>query len=373
MCAETLYTFNINMHPPLISTFPNILHGGDYNPDQWWGRHPEIIEEDFQLMPQASCNCFSLGIFAWSRLEPVQDEFQPDWLDDIMDRCAAAGSKVFLATPTGGKPNWLAQAYPEVCRVDANGRRQPQQERHNHCPSSPVMRERAGIIIRKLAERYANHPALAGWHISNEIAGECHCDLCLSHFRKWLRKKYGSLEELNERWWTYFWSRTYIDWDQIHPEDPSFDGLRLDWKRFSTYQLLEFLKHEISVVRQWSELPVTTNFMGFFPDLDYHEFARHIDFISNDSYPELHCNDGHIPNAMHSDMAADLLRALKNKPWLLMESTPDATNWQTHHRIKRPGIHRSEMLQALAHGSDGTLYFQWRKGRGGAKNITVQS
>jgi beta-galactosidase len=256
------------MHKPIIEDFPHILHGGDYNPDQWWGRHPDIIDEDFVLMPQAGCNAFSLAIFAWARLEPAPGEFHFDWLDDILDRCAAQGFKVLLATPTGGKPNWLAQAHPEVCRVTAEGRRLPQNERHNHCPSSPVMRERAAILIKAMAERYSDHPAVGGWHISNEIQGECHCDYCYANFRTWLKEKYGTLDNLNECWWTYFWSRTYTDWEQIHPEDASFDALRLDWHRFTTQQLIDFMQHEIDCVRQYSSLPVTTNFMGFHPEMD---------------------------------------------------------------------------------------------------------
>lgn len=116
----------------LIPDFPHILHGGDYNPDQWLDQ-PEILSEDMRLMKLAGCNAFSVGIFSWSALEPEEGRFNFGWLDNVMDRLAANGAKVLLATPSGGKPAWLAAAYPEICRMDVHGHREPQQERHNFC------------------------------------------------------------------------------------------------------------------------------------------------------------------------------------------------------------------------------------------------
>ena len=163
-------------HPHLIDTFPHFLHGGDYNPDQWLSQ-PEIIDEDFRLMPLAGCSVFSVGIFAWASLEPEEGVYTMDWLGDILDRLHANGSKALLATPSGGKPNWLANAYPEVRRVDKNGQRQPQKGRHNHCPTSPIYRQKVSAINGELARRFGNHPAVLAWHISNEYSGECHCEL----------------------------------------------------------------------------------------------------------------------------------------------------------------------------------------------------
>ena len=188
---------------PIVNSFPHFLHGGDYNPDQW-ERSPEIIDEDFRLMTKAHCNSFSIGIFSWSRLEPSEGQFDFGWLDRIMDRIAGAGGVAVLATPSGARPDWLSYQYPEVRRILPDGRRELHGARHNHCYSSPVYREKVAIINGKLAERYAGHPALGVWHISNEYNGCCYCDYCLDNFRNWLKARYGTLDALNEAWWTGF-------------------------------------------------------------------------------------------------------------------------------------------------------------------------
>ena len=115
----------------LVPDYPHILHGGDYNPDQWLDS-PQIIDEDFRLMDLAGCNAFSIGIFSWTSYEKEDGVYDFAWLDDIMDRMAKAGKKVFLATPSGSKPAWLSQKYPEIRMVGRDGRRDPHEERHNH-------------------------------------------------------------------------------------------------------------------------------------------------------------------------------------------------------------------------------------------------
>ena len=358
---------------PLIEGFDKLLHGGDYNADQWWAQHPEVITEDFQLMPLAGCNAFSIGIFAWSSLEPQEGVYDFRWLDDIMDRLAQGGHKALLATPGAGKPNWLAAKYPEVRRVLPNGEREPQAKRANHCPSSPIFRQKLAAISEALAQRYANHPALGLWHIDNEIGGEapdCHCDLCYTNFRKWLKDKYQNLATLNQKWWSMFWSHTYGDWDEIHPNDAANEGLQLDWKRFTTEQRLKGMRSQIAAVRQFSDKPTTTNLMGAHQPLDYRRLAEEVDIVSNDSYPEWNGQPDQWKTAAWLSFCGDLMRSLsKGKPWLQMEAAPSPTNWQPYHRVKRPGVHRREMFQAIAHGAEGTLYFHWRKSRGGGEKF----
>lgn len=207
-------------YPPVHPTVEGMMHGGDYNPDQWL-HMPEIIEEDFRLMPLAHCNTFSINIFGWSAIEPEEGVYTFAWLDDIMDRLAEKGYHAILATPSGARPAWLSKAYPEVLRVEADRRRNLHGQRHNHCLTSPVYRQKVKQINRKLAERYKGHPALKMWHISNEYGGACHCDYCQDAFRAWLKRRYDNrLDKLNAAWWTGFWSHTYTDWEQIESPAP---------------------------------------------------------------------------------------------------------------------------------------------------------
>ena len=253
-------------YPPINPKLPHFIHGADYNPDQWLD-YPEVLAEDLRLMKLANCNAMSVGIFAWAALEPEEGRFEFGWLDRVMDQLAANGIYAILATPSGARPAWLSQKYPEVLRVEADRKRILHGNRHNHCYTSPVYREKVEIINTKLAERYKEHPALLVWHVSNEYGGECHCALCQEKFRAWLRNKYQTLTALNQAWWTAFWSHTYTDWSQIESPAPhgegSNHGLNLDWKRFVTHQTLDFFKHECAPLRAITPtVPVTTNFMG---------------------------------------------------------------------------------------------------------------
>ena len=363
----------ISRFPPINPRFPHFMHGGDYNPDQW---PPEVWQEDMRLMRLANCNTMTTAIFAWTKLEPREGQFEFGWLDEVMDLLARNGAYAVLATPSGARPAWLSAQYPEVLRVNADRRRILHGARHNHCPSSPVYREKVQTINRKLADRYKDHPALLAWHISNEYGGECHCPLCQQAFRGWLRRKFNDdLDALNQAWWTAFWSHTYTDWEQIESPSPigemSLHGLSLDWKRFTTDNTIDFYNTEIQPLREQTPgVPITTNFMGLYPGLNYPRFAQAVDVVSWDNYPVWHTTGSDADLAAQIAFVHDQNRAMKGgKPFMLMESTPSNTNWQPVPKLKRPGMHMLSSLQAVAHGSDTVQYFQWRKSRGSAEKF----
>jgi beta-galactosidase len=361
-------------YPPISGKLPVFMHGADYNPDQWL-HAPEILEEDIRLMKEAHCNVMAVGIFAWSALEPEEGVYTFEWLDETLDRLAANGIYAWLATPSGARPAWMSARYPEVLRVGANRVRNLHGLRHNHCYTSPVYRDKVKRINEKLAERYAHHPAVVGWHISNEYGGECHCSLCQEAFREWLKRKYGTLEALNRAWWAAFWSHTYTDWSQIESPAPHGErmihAMNLDWKRFVTDQTVDFCKHEIAPLKAVNpDLPVTTNLMFMFEGLNYWKFADVLDVVSWDAYPTWHDQPNQGQLAARFSMNHDLFRSLKGgKPFMLMESTPSLTNWQPVSKLKKPGMHKLSSLQAVAHGSDTVQYFQWRKSRGSSEKF----
>ncbi|MDO4295652.1 MAG: beta-galactosidase, partial [bacterium] len=207
------------------------------------------------------------------------------------------------------------------------------------------------------------------WHISNEFSGDCHCPLCQKAFQTWLQKKYGSIEVLNEQWNTSFWSHQYQNFEQV--ESPSslgesgVHGLNLDWKRFVTDQTIDFMKVEIAAIREsGSKIPVTTNMMYEYRGLNYAKFVNELDVISWDTYPTWH-KDKEAETAEDTAMQHDWFRAMKKgQPFLLMESSPSSTNWQPVSKLRRPGMVKQAALQAIAHGSDSSLYFQMRQSRG---------
>lgn len=361
-------------YDPIIRGFPHILHGSDYNPEQWLGTK-EIWLEDMRMAGLAHINSLSVGIFSWAALEPREGCYDFSWLDEIMDLLDKNGIKAVLATPSGARPAWLSQKYPEVLRVGADRRRILYGERHNHCPTSPVYRAKTAAINEKLAERYGSHPALGVWHLSNEYGGECHCELCREAFRAWLRTRYESLDDLNEAWWTAFWSHTFTDWSQIEPPSPlgdnSIHGLALDWKRFVTEQTADFMAAEMEPLRRLTpDIPCTTNMMGLYDGLNYYRLSEKLDIAAWDNYPAWRGDDSDIELGSQVSFVHNMNRCLKDgRPFMMMESSPSATNWQEVGKLRRPGQLALQGIQAVAHGSDTVQYFQFRKSRGSAEKF----
>ena len=349
---------------------PALWHGGDYSPEQW----PEAVwDEDVRLMREAHFRVATLGVFSWVSLEPEEGRFEFDWLDRVIEKLDAADRYFILATPSAAAPAWLSREYPQTLRTGPDGVRRGHGNRVNANLASAVYREKTREIARRLAERYGAHPRLLAWHVSNEYDGTPDYGLeSVAAFRAWLKAKFGGdLDALNRAYWTAFWGHTYTDWDQIEPPggpygEGSIQGLTVDWKRYTTDATVEFMLNESEPLREISpDVPITTNFMGAYNGLDYRKLAAHLDWISWDSYPDFGREPMGVEDWIATSFKHDLMRSLKpDRPWLLMEMAPGPSNWQPFMTPKRPGVHRFESLQAVAHGADGVQYFQWRASRG---------
>jgi len=357
----------LHMAKPIPIQPARLWHGGDYNPDQW---PTAVREDDARLMQLSHVNLASVAIFAWSQLEPELGKYDWAWLDETFERLHRSGVSIALATPSAAHPRWLTEQAPEVMAVNDQGRRLQHGARQRFCPSSPVFRRHVERINRDLAKRYGKHPALVLWHVSNEYgAPRCYCELCAEGFRKWLEDRYGDIGTLNQQWWGAFWSQRFNNFSQIPAPTVqtgrSWQGLMLDWKRYQSWLLCEFFKFEVATLRAVTpKTPVTTNLMGHYPGLDYAKFADVMDVISWDCYAKVH-GDPSGPACTHAYM-----RGLKDqRPWLLLEQTPSATNWQEVATLKPPGLLALWSWQAMAHGSDSAMYFQWRRSRGGPEKM----
>ncbi|MER6414026.1 beta-galactosidase [Streptomyces humidus] len=351
---------------------PGIAYGGDYNPEQW---PEEVWAEDMRLMTEAGVNMVSVNIFAWALLEPSEGVYDFTRLDRVLDLLHAHGIAADLATPTAAPPAWFFRAHPEALPVDMNGRGLSYGSRQTFCPSSPAYREAALRMARALGERYAGHPAVVMWHIHNEYGchnAECFCDTSAQAFRRWLRARYGDdLAALNDAWGTAFWSQWYYDWDEILP--PRATGTdhnpthRLDWRRFCSDELLSLCRAEREVLAEAAPaVPATTNFMVMynFDALDYWRWAPELDIVSNDHYLRSTDPESEVDLAMHGDVVRSLAGGL---PWLLMEHSTGAVNWQPVNRAKKEGELRRNALAHVARGADGIAYFQWRAAKAGAE------
>lgn len=352
------------------TNFPKMYYGGDYNPDQW---PEEIWKEDMRMFKLAGINIITVPVFSWAKLQPAEERYDFSWLDKVMDMAMENGLAVCLATSTAAQPAWMSKKYPDMLPVDFNGRRCKHGGRVNFCPNNSNYRQMSKALAEKLAERYAQHPALTVWHIGNEYGRYCYCDTCAAEFRKWLKKRYKTIEKLNSVWNMSFWGHTVYDWEEVEVpsglnemwqstegERTNFQGIAIDYNRFMSESSLGCYCGEYDAIRKFSpNIPITTNLMGTFKPLDYFRWAEHMDIVSWDNYPSLDAHPGNVA------MRHDLMRGLKyGKPFMLMEQTPSQQNWQPYNSLKRPGVMRLWSYQAVAHGADAVMFFQLRRSIG---------
>jgi beta-galactosidase len=355
----------------LVPSLHGLAFGADYNPEQW-PRH--VWAEDVARMRDAGVTMMTVGVFSWALLEPEEGRYTLDWLADVVNLLAAAGIAVDLATATASPPPWLSRAHPEMLPVTAGGVVLSPGSRQAYCPSSPIFRERAAALTNELATTFGYHPAVVMWHVGNEYACHttcCYCDVSADAFRSWLRERYPNVEALNDAWGTSFWSQHYGDFDEVLPPRaaPSFvnPGQQLDFRRFSSDEHLACFVAERDILHQLSPgVPVTTNFMVHRDVVDYWKWSREVDLVSNDHY--LLADDPR--SEIDLAFSADLTRGLaEGRPWLLMEHSTSAVNWQTRNVPKRPGQLVRNSMAHVARGSDGAMFFQWRASRAGAEKF----
>lgn len=340
-----------------------LVYGCDYNPEQW---DRAVWEEDVRLMNQAGVNLVAVNIFGWAELESSPGTYTFERLDEILDLLHASGIGVNLGTGTSSTPAWLTALYPEILPRSASGTVAWPGGRQAWCPSSPRYREHALRLVSETVRRYGAHPAVRLWHVSNELGCHnalCYCDVSATSFRGWLKARYSTLDALNKAWGTTFWSQRYSAWEQILPPRTTISTNNptqvLDFHRFSSDELLGYYQAEAAVLRQHSSVPVTTNFMvaAHIRNQDYWSWAPHMDVIANDHYLDHRLADP----ATELAFAADATRGLsQGQPWLLMEHSTSAVNWQPRNIAKGPGEMLRNSLAHVARGADGLCFFQWR-------------
>lgn len=352
--------------------FSRILYGGDYNPNQW---PKEIWKEDMRIFKDARINSASINIFSWAKIQPSEEEYDFSELDEIVEMLSAENYDIVMATSTAAMPAWMVKKYPEVARVDYQGRKHKFGQRHNACPNSTVFQKYASALVEQLAKRYAHNEHVTCWHISNEYGGECYCENCEKAFRVWLRNKYKTIEALNKAWNMEFWGHTVYEWDEIvlpnvlgdgmsDGINTAFAGLSIDYCRFNSDSMLNNYKMERDIVRRYNgDVVITTNLMGSYKGLDYFKWAKEMDVVSWDNYPSLDTPWSYVA------MNHDLMRGLKDEPFMLMEQTPSQQNWQPYNSLKRPGQMRAQSYQTIAHGADTIQFFQLRRSVGGCEKF----
>ena len=364
-------SFDATAVRPWHAQLDGLGYGGDYNPEQW---PADVRAEDVRLMREAGVNIVSVAIFSWATLEPREGELDWAWLDETMDSLHAAGIQVALATATASPPPWLTRKHPEILPRLADGTVLHQGGRQSYAVTHPVHREYALRMTTRMAERYGDHPALALWHVDNEIG--CHVprdysDSAATAFRDWLRDRYTTIERLNEAWGTTFWSQRYADFEDVLPPltvpaivNPTQE---LDFDRFSSDALLDYYRDLRDTLRELTpHVPTTTNLMttSATKGMDYFSWSDDLDVVANDHYTIAADAQRHVELALSADLARGVAHG---DPWILMEHSTSAVNWQPRNRTKAPGEMLRNSLQHVARGADAVMFFQWRQSRAGAE------
>ncbi|GIG55286.1 beta-galactosidase [Demequina activiva] len=348
-----------------------LVYGGDYNPEQW---PREVWDEDVRLMREAGVNLVSVGIFSWAMLEPKEGLYDFAWMDDLLDLLHAHGISADLGTPSVSPPAWFFDAYPDARVTTKDGTVMGFGSRGMASHASPEYRAAIERMAGELAQRYGSHPAVVLWHVHNEYGVPVAEDFgprAVASWHRWLQERYSTLEGLNSAWGTAFWGQRYDDWEHVvaPAATPTIanPAMRLDWARFTDDQLRECFRIERDAIRAHATQPITTNFMAHQSwNTDLWKWAQEVDVVADDHYLWSPDEDAHIGLAL----SADLTRSVAGgAPWMLLEHSTSAVNWQGRNIAKRPGEMRRNALTHLGRGADAIMFFQWRASRSGAEKF----
>jgi len=344
--------------------------GADYYPEHW---PEERWPEDARLMKEAGFNVVRLAEFAWSKMEPGEGDYDFGWLDRVIGILSTHGIKIVLGTPTASPPPWLMAKQEDLFLVEQSGVRQTYGLRREYCPNHPLYRQYTERIVSQMAEHFKNNLAVIGWQIDNEFGDRCFCSICRNEFHKWLKKRYQSLENLNEKWGTIFWSHVYTEWSQIpvplttaRSHNP---GLGLDYRRFMSDTYREYQKLQIDIIRHHSPGHfITHNLMGFgYNQLDYYDNSADLDFVSWDNYMRMQWGMQAEVDPARAALSADTMRGLKKQNFWVMEQQSGGGGWEYVAVPPKPGEIRLWTYQSIAHGADAIVYFRWRTCRTGTE------
>lgn len=346
-----------------------MIYGVDYYPEHW---DRSEWEHQAELMKEGGFNTVRMGEFDWKLFEKKEGEFDFSILDDAIEVLAAQGIKVILGTPTAAPPKWLADRY-DVLQRDRYGRVRAWGSRRECCANSRDFIEKSAIIVKRMVKHFAGNKNVIGWQIDNEFgchaSTRCYCENCRRAFGKWLKKRYEDIDALNKTWGTVFWSLDYDSFEDVilpgynsceaenfptFAHNPSLD---LEYRRFASDSWVKYQRMQVDIIRKYSDLPITHNFMGHFSDIDYYKLGKDLDYVAWDNYPD---NQWGGSEYQYVSMAHENMRGIKNRNFIVMEEQAGPCGWDVVGRTPKPGQLRLWAYQAVAHGCDGLVYFRFR-------------
>ncbi len=345
--------------------------------------YPEHVDEsywerDAERLAAAGANTVRMGEFAWHLWEPYEGHFEFNLFDRAIEVLARHGIKTILCTPTATPPRWLTVNYPEVLRVDANGRQAHHGSRQHCDTTSPVLRAHSRRITQAMAEHYRSNPAVIGWQTDNELnttVSESYSPSCTLAFQNWLQTKYGNdIMALNHAWGGDFWALAYNNFAQVAlPRDmaPSFlsPGHVQDFHLFLAFATAVFQHDQVQILRAVNPDWFVFHNLGNLADIDFRgQFGQDLDFIGFDIYPmlydEFRRGGGHAATqALHLDMC----RAWSGNFIVPEQASGLGSQPAFSTMTPEPGEMRRMALSSVARGADGLMFFRWRPAHFGAE------
>lgn len=346
--------------------FEKLWLGSAWYPEQW---PEERWAEDLRLMKAHGANVVRIGEYAWSRMEPEEGKYDMDWLVRAVRLAAKYDIKVVIGTPSDTPPAWMTQKYPDVSQIDGNGKRVGHGGRRQFSISSKRYRDFCREIVTRMARALGKESNVIGWQIGNEPTDESYDPEAKAAWVAWLKQRYGTLDKLNEAWTTQYWSQSYTAWEQVpFNNDKANPGWMLELKRFITSQWVAFHRNQLDAIRAHADPRqfITVNFggLGWANRFDRYAANRDLDFTSWDNY----VGSGHL-KPYRNGATHDLVRGWKRKNFWVMEIQPGFVNWAGVSNMLYPGETRRMAWQAIGHGSDGILYWQWRNALNGQETM----
>jgi len=365
-----------------------MFFGSDYYPEHWvfpyagTADNPEAAwERDAVMMVKAGINVVRIGEFTWGLCEPEEGKYDFLWLRRVMDIMGRHGIKVVVGTPTAAPPLWLAKKHPEILPIDEHGQVKHEGTRRAACLSSDVFWDYSKRIVTAMAEALGDHPQLVAWQIDNGMGANdtefSFNEATREEWHLWLQAKYEKIERLNDLLGLRFWGQTVTSWDQVpmpmHAPAMHNPALLLDWNRFSSDTMVQFVKMQADILRErCPNTPVTVTMRAFLRQYDHFDMAGVVDFVSIESNV--------VMKAATAELACDIdmLRSLKKSDirtpdgdcgFWAMEQKVGQVNWQDVNSLVQPGLIRLFTYQLISRGASGILFFRWRQPRIGSEKF----
>ncbi|WP_328519142.1 beta-galactosidase [Kribbella sp. NBC_00359] len=364
---------------------PRVVLGTAYYPEYLPPELGDRIGTDLDLMAAAGITAIRVGESVWSTWEPRDGVFELEWIRPVLDCAAQRGIDVVLGTPTYAVPPWLQRAHPEIAAERRTGERVPWGIRQEIDYGHPVFRFHAERVIRRIVERYRDHPALIGYQVDNEPGVLlAHNEGAFQAFVARLQEQYGDVEALNEVWGLTYWSHRLSDWSELwRPDGNSTPSYDLAWRRFQAERTTEFIGWQADLVRELRrpEQFVTTCLAYDRPAVADVPLTSRLDVAAGNIYVDVQdglerparpprLDVGWIGRSVAElYLAADRVYGSRGEPFLVTETNATSIGGSHQNRPPYDGQLRQLAWAMVSRGARMVEYWHWHSIHHGAETF----